>query len=202
MLTYRLIFKGLRLSLEEYAGARIAHGSSSLCIDVINYTGCDYILYNHHHKRHAPQSIDESILDKVISPSIGLKVKPGDSIDLGGVINVSVIEAYNRFRPQALHYRGLGVGYIVRFGNISVYHMGDTDLIEEILEIKDRIDILLVPIGGENVMNAEEASEAIKSLRPTIAIPIHFDNLKVFYKFRDISQPYTQVILLRGKYSV
>jgi hypothetical protein len=46
-------------------------------------------------------------------------------------------------------------------------------------------------------MTPEEAAEAVKLLRPKIALPVHFVEGKLYVKFRDIAQPYTQVINLK-----
>lgn len=85
-------------------------------------------------------------------------------------MSVRVVEAYSRPRPSAVHERGIGVGYIVKIGSTTLYHMGDTDLIDELLEIGERINILVIPIGGSTVMTPEEACEVVKSLRPYISM--------------------------------
>ncbi len=46
-------------------------------------------------------------------------------------------------------------------------------------------------------MTPEEAADVVMLLRPKIAVPIHFNERRQFVKFRDIAQPYTQVILLK-----
>ncbi len=58
------------------------------------------------------------------------------------------------------------------------------------------MSVLFIPIGGVTVMTPEEAADAVMLLRPTITVPIHFNERRDFVKFRDIAQPYTQVVLL------
>ena len=195
-----LIFKGLRVKVESLAGARIVYGSKIFCIDVLNPSGCNVKLYTHTHPRHFPELL-EFEADNIISPSLGFKVKPGDTIKIDENIKVEVVEAYNRpaLSREIFHPKGLGVGYIVNFGEVRVYHMGDTDLIDDVFEIANRkVDIAFIPIGGASVMTPDEAREAVKSLRPTITVPIHFEDIRYFHIFRDMVQPYTQVLLLRG----
>lgn len=195
-----LLFKGLKVKVEGLAGARIVYGSKTLCIDVLNPSGCNVKLYTHTHPRHFPE-LSGLEADNIISPSLGFKVKPGDTVKIDENIKVEVIEAYNRPVPsrRIFHPKGLGVGYIVSFGEVIVYHMGDTDLIDEILEIANRsVDVAFIPIGGTSVMTPDEAREAVRSLRPTITVPIHFEDIRYFHIFRDMVQPYTQVLLLRG----
>ena len=54
----------------------------------------------------------------------------------------------------------------------TVYHTGDTDLIEEMKELKD-IDVLLIVSGGTYTMDNPEAAEAALMINPKIAIPQH-----------------------------
>jgi len=193
-----ITFKGLKIKVEDFAGIRVEFSNKTLCIDLLNPSRCHYALYTHSHPRHFPQVFNWfNSLEEIVAPHIGLKVKAGDIVRLGS-ITVEVIEAYNRGELSSAHPKGLGVGYLIRFDDrVTLYHMGDTDLIDEILEIKAGVGILVAPIGGDTVMTPEEASEAVKSLRPTITIPVHFTDLESFYRFRDISQPYTQIVLLR-----
>ncbi|MEM3615129.1 MAG: MBL fold metallo-hydrolase [Candidatus Methanomethylicia archaeon] len=195
-----LTFRDLKIRLTDTAGVKINHKYKTICIDTLNPKECSHILYTHHHPKHFPSNIRmEAIVDKIISPNMGLKVKAGETLKMNDV-EISVIEAYNRlenYPNNPPHPKGLGVGYLIKFGDTTLYHMGDTDLIDEILEIRERIHILLIPIGGGNVMNPEEAAEAVKSLKPSITIPIHFEEMRQFHRFRDMAQPYTQMILLR-----
>ena len=71
------------------------------------------------------------------------------------------------------------VGYLLRIGDVLIYHAGDTDLIPEMKNLtgynqKGKQLIALLPVGGRFTMNAEEAFEAAKMIKPTIAIPMHW----------------------------
>lgn len=193
-----LMFKGLRARIEGFAGARLIWGRLTVCVDVLNPQGCDYALYTHPHPRHyaAGAYLTE---DRTISPWIGVRARPGDALRLGEGVTVEAAEAYNR--PErgspVAHPKGFGVGYVLCFGGLRVYHMGDTDLVDEVLEVAGRgLDLAFVPIGGGAVMTPDEAREAVKSLRPTLTIPIHYESEKDLFTFRDMVQPYTQVIIL------
>jgi L-ascorbate metabolism protein UlaG (beta-lactamase superfamily) len=63
------------------------------------------------------------------------------------------------------------------------------------------VDVLLVPIGGGSVMTPEEAADAVALLRPKIAVPIHYTDMKHYVKFRDMAHPYTNVIALHAPIS-
>ncbi|MEM7032918.1 MAG: MBL fold metallo-hydrolase, partial [Chloroflexota bacterium] len=43
------------------------------------------------------------------------------------------------------------------------------------IEALGNIDVLLVPVGGEPSLNATKASELIRLIQPSIAVPIYYD---------------------------
>jgi L-ascorbate metabolism protein UlaG (beta-lactamase superfamily) len=120
-------------------------------------------------------------------------------LDVNGV-RVLVRDAYNDpdlYSGKPPHPRGLGVGYIlIPPSGLTIYHTGDTSLVSEILNPGLNIDVLVTPVGGGSVMTPEDAVELVKSIKPSITIPIHAEDIDLYYRFRDMAQPYTQVILL------
>ncbi len=53
-----------------------------------------------------------------------------------------------------------------------------------------------MPIGGSSVMTPEVVADAFALLKPKIAVPIHYTDMKHYVKFRDVAHPYTNVIAL------
>jgi L-ascorbate metabolism protein UlaG (beta-lactamase superfamily) len=75
---------------------------------------------------------------------------------------------------QASHHQSkYPAGYILELENKRIYHMGDTYL--ESVRDRKKIDILFIPIGGYYTMNTEEALEALRIVKPTLAIPMHYN---------------------------
>ncbi len=147
----RLVYHGVELMTVDLAGAVIKRGDETLCVDLVSDHDCGYKLYTHSHVGHVPSTINGTYY----SPFGGSIVKPGDELILGD-FKVKVVNAYNitkLMNGAPIHPRGLGgVGYVINInGGVTIYHMGDTDFIEELRQVKDgyRIDILLIPIGGE-----------------------------------------------------
>ncbi len=107
-------------------------------------------------------------------------VEPGQEYNIGD-IRINTVAAYNIEKP--FHPKEEGwVGYLVKLGDVIIYHPGDTDLIPEMKKLTghkqpDQTFIAFLPIGGKYTMNAEEAAEAARVIQPNIAIPIHYGSI-------------------------
>ncbi|HDM75662.1 MAG TPA: MBL fold metallo-hydrolase [Deltaproteobacteria bacterium] len=144
----------------------------------------DIILITHEHFDHcSPDDVkkvqeDDTVIVTDSKSASKLKgnvkvVKPGDSITVFGV-KIEAYPAYNtnkQFHPQNA---GM-LSFVVTINDVSVYHAGDTDVIEEMENIHP--DIALLPVSGTYVMTAEEAAEAALKLKPKIAVPMHFGSI-------------------------
>jgi L-ascorbate metabolism protein UlaG (beta-lactamase superfamily) len=144
----------------------------------------DIILITHDHYDHlSPEDIAKIATDKtwiVTTPDAAAKltgniktVKPGDSIEVEG-IKIETVPAYNvnkDFHPKANNW----VGFIVTLNNKRIYHPGDCDFMPEMKDIK--ADIVLMPVGGTYTMTAEEAANAVNTINPEVAIPMHYDDI-------------------------
>jgi L-ascorbate metabolism protein UlaG (beta-lactamase superfamily) len=112
----------------------------------------------------APQSVATQLGGKTIV------AKPGDKLNVAGVA-IEVVPAYNpnkKFHPKSAGH----VGYILTLNGKRIYHSGDTDLIPEMADI--HVDIALLPVSGTYVMTAVEAAEAANTIKPGLAIPMHY----------------------------
>jgi L-ascorbate metabolism protein UlaG (beta-lactamase superfamily) len=67
------------------------------------------------------------------------------------------------------------IGFLIELNGITIYHMGDTDLIPEMFDLKP--DVALVPVSGTYVMTADEAAKAVERIKPKIVIPMHFGTI-------------------------
>ncbi len=104
-------------------------------------------------------------------------VKAGDVLTEKGV-TIKVVPAYNvRPERQRFHPKNYGgVGYLITLAGKTVYHPGDTDLIPE-MDNLGHVDIALLPVSGTYVMDAQEAAEAVKRIKPTHVIPMHYGSI-------------------------
>jgi L-ascorbate metabolism protein UlaG (beta-lactamase superfamily) len=171
----------------------------------------DMILSTHHHDDHCkPDKIAKIKTDKtsiIATEECGKKLgtevislKPGEGTKINEVV-IEAVEAYNfkRFRSpnNPFHPKGLGVGYLITAEEKTIYHVGDSDFVEEMNELKE-IDIMLVPSGGTYTMDNVEAAEATIAINPRKAIPMHvWDTDPAEYKRLVEEGCNTEVIMLK-----
>ena len=124
-------------------------------------------------------------------------VKPGDKLKKDN-IKIEATYSYNpnkQFHPK----KDNRVGYILTINDTRIYHVGDTDLIPEMNNIKD-IDIALLPVSGTYVMDVKEAVEAVKIIKPKIAVPMHYGAIiasrKEAEEFKNLANKYCKVEIL------
>ncbi len=100
-------------------------------------------------------------------------LKEGDALDIGGV-NVRAVAGYNNYHPRNKGADSFNVGYVFTLGGAQLLHTGDTGLVDEFSKV-GKLDIAMVPIGGNYTMDETEAARAVSQmLKPRIAIPMHY----------------------------
>lgn len=143
----------------------------------------DIILITHDHFDHLSADDIKKICDnntKVVVPK-GCKVdakqtiylEPNKSANIG-TVTVYGVPAYNtdkKFHPKENNW----LGYILELDGIRFYHAGDTDLVDEMKNVK--VDIALLPIGGTYTMNVDQALESVKRITAKIIIPMHWGSI-------------------------
>ena len=147
-----------------------------------------YVFITHPHQDH----LDLEALDQIVGPDTLvvctpdarsklakldceeiITVRPGQRIERDGLI-IETHPAYNKtkkFHPQSEGW----VGYRIIFEEGSVYHMGDTDELDELAGIK--ADIILIPVSGTYVMNPDEAATMANQLTYERIIPMHYGSI-------------------------
>lgn len=68
------------------------------------------------------------------------------------------------------------VAYVYNYDSLTVAHLGDMQKVpsQTQLEALEQVNILLVPVGGGNSLNASKAAELVSMLEPNIVIPMHY----------------------------
>ncbi|MBW2060550.1 MAG: MBL fold metallo-hydrolase [Deltaproteobacteria bacterium] len=159
-------------------------GSKVVYFDPFQISGgpkADLIFITHEHFDHcSPEDVakitkDDTVVitepDSAKKLSGNVKVlKPGESTEVAGV-KVQALPSYNvdkDFHPQANNW----LGFIVELDGVKIYHTGDADLIPEMQGLE--VDIALIPVSGTYVMDADQGVEAARTIKPKIAVPMHY----------------------------
>lgn len=190
---------GIELKWLGHAGFLIKN-SRVIYIDPYNIKDglekADIILITHSHYDHCSfADLDKIVKEgtRIIAPAdcqstiakfkIPVKIEiiePGQELEFGD-LKISALPSYNV--DKHFHSQSEGwVGYVMKIGDIIIYHSGDTDLIPEMQKLtgykqQGKEFIALLPVGGRFTMSAEEAAEAASIIKPTLAIPMHWGTL-------------------------
>jgi L-ascorbate metabolism protein UlaG (beta-lactamase superfamily) len=151
----------------------------------------DFILVTHGHGDHLGDAID---LAKSTGAMIianfelseycsGKGVKNVHSLHIGGGYSFPfgsvkmTIAHHGSGVGNDLSYGGPPAGFIVRVDGKVIYHAGDTGLFLDMKLIGelDKIDLALLPIGGNFTMDVPDAVKAVEFLQPRKAIPMHYN---------------------------
>nr|WP_321498073.1 metal-dependent hydrolase [uncultured Methanolobus sp.] len=75
---------------------------------------------------------------------------------------------------------GRAAGFVIKTGERSIYHSGDTGLFGDMALISRLYspEIVLLPIGGRYTMGPEDAALAVEMLRPRMVVPMHYNTFE------------------------
>jgi L-ascorbate metabolism protein UlaG (beta-lactamase superfamily) len=95
--------------------------------------------------------------------------------------------------------RGKNTIYIIHIDGLRICHLGDLGHVLSEAQVHQigEIDVLLVPVGGFYTINAKQAVEVVKSLQPSIVVPMHFltpkHNSELFAQVAPVTQFLTEM---------
>ncbi len=90
--------------------------------------------------------------------------------------------------------------YLFDYEGLTIAHLGDMQSVpkQSQIEALEQVNILLVPVGGGNSLNAAQASEVVSMLEPNFVIPMHYhipglklelENVERFLKEMGVTDP-------------
>lgn len=125
----------------------------------------DILLISHNHEDHNNK---KTILgEPFILEGLG-------EVEIEGIF----IEGLSSFHDSSSgKYRGLNTIFNIYAEDLKICFLGDLgekNLKEESLEKVSNTDILLIPIGGNYTIDAEEAVSLVNQIDPKIVIPMHY----------------------------
>ncbi len=80
--------------------------------------------------------------------------------------------------------------YMMDYGGLTIAHLGDMNKVPSQAQIDalEQVNILLVPVGGGNSLNAAQASELVSMLEPNIVIPMHYKMPQLKLELEDVDR--------------
>lgn len=100
---------------------------------------------------------------------------------------------------------------LIEIDDLTVCHLGDLGHILSPTQVEqmNSADVLLIPVGGYNTINASQAAEVVSQIEPRIVIPMHFktevttlelDPLSKFQREMGLPelQPQPKLVVTRG----
>ena len=184
---------GARLLTDPLLRNRVAHLRRAVPVDARALRGVDAALVSHAHYDHLDVPSLERLgrsVPVVVPRGLGallrrrrfehvVEVDDGEKVSVGAV-EVSAVHAEHEGGRGPLGASGPALGYVLS-GSRRIYFAGDTDLFEEMSSVGQDLDLALVPIWGWGPtlgrgkhLDPEGAAEAIRRLRPRLAVPIHW----------------------------
>lgn len=93
---------------------------------------------------------------------------PGE-YEIGGVFITGIATAHEATTTQ-------NVLFLFDFDGLKVAHLGDMSKVPSQTQIEalEMVNVLLVPVGGGNSLNAAQAAELVSMLEPNIVVPMHY----------------------------
>lgn len=113
---------------------------------------------------------DHNYLAPVKAPVV---IDETGSFDVNGIAVNGILTNHD---PEEGALRGKNTVYKYRLDGVTVCHLGDigescsAELIEQLIPV----NILLIPVGGNYTIDADQAKEYVDNIMPDVVIPMHY----------------------------
>jgi L-ascorbate metabolism protein UlaG (beta-lactamase superfamily) len=192
--TVLLELDGVRLLTDPLLRRRVAHLWRTTRVDVEPLHDLNAVLVSHAHHDHLDLPSLERlgrelpvIVPRGLAPLLRkhrfghvVEVAAGEEIAIGGLTLRATRADHSGARTFSGGVTAGAVGYAI-LGSRRIYFAGDTELFDEMNGLVDGLDVALIPIWGWGPslgrgkhLDPKGAAEAIRRLRPRIAVPIHW----------------------------
>jgi L-ascorbate metabolism protein UlaG (beta-lactamase superfamily) len=198
--------EGTRVVTDPVLRARVWHLRREAVVAAEALGDLDAVLVSHTHYDHLDlRSLDrlDRNLTVVVPRGVARLVRRrgfervfeleiGEELALGGV-RIRATRAEHESSRGPLSPSTPSLGYVVE-GRARIYFAGDTDLFAEMSQIAP-VDVALLPVAGwgprlpAGHLDPAGAAEALRLLRPKVALPIHWGTLWRVFADRPDDRP-------------
>lgn len=153
----------------------------------VSSNDADYIFITHSHYDHYSEidikkvmkdgtkfiitsDLESKIINLGVSKENILVVYPNEEYNIDD-LKFETIPAYNI--NKTYHKKSYNwVGYNLNLNGTKYYVVGDSDVTEELKNV--RCDIIFIPVGGTYTMSDSEAANVVNEIKPSYVVPIHY----------------------------
>ncbi|MDD4068516.1 MAG: MBL fold metallo-hydrolase [Bacteroidales bacterium] len=182
----------IQITFIKHASLMIEYSNQFIYIDPIGefcnfetMPKADFILVTHDHYDHfdskAIQTIRKPstkiVANKLVVDALneGIALANNEDVSLSQDIHVLAVAAYNTTEGRdKFHPKIINNGYVLTIDETRIYISGDTEHIDEMKNLKDKIDIAFLSVNQPYTMTIEQATQAAKDIKPKILYPYHY----------------------------
>lgn len=184
---------GVRLLTDPLLRRRVVHLRRDSKVDLNTLQTLDAVVISHAHRDHldlpslrrlergttavVPRGLARAV--KGLGFERVVELTAGESLPIGAVELQATHAQHDEGRGLGW-LRGVALGYVIS-GSHSIYFAGDTALFPQMEGLVPDLDLALVPIWGWGAtlgrgehLDPASAAQALRLLRPRIAVPIHW----------------------------
>lgn len=185
---------GVRLLTDPLLRKRVAHLRRAIPLEPVSKVDAVLLSHAHHDHLDLPSLRTISAATIVAPRGLGdlldgfdvLELDEGDEIEIGAVtVRATHAEHEGGRLPRG---EGRALGFAV-LGSRRLFFAGDTDLFDGMDGLVPDLDLALIPVWGWGAklgrgkhLDPERAAEAVRRLRPRIAVPIHWGTYRPLHR--------------------
>ncbi len=167
--SFKIVTKeGFVIYIDPFAGEEAEYEQKANLV-LISHEGYHHLSYEKERKVKADSTVVLST-KQVAYEVNGTAINPGEEQQVGNV-KVKAVHAYST-RPGIGREKGVSLGFLIHIEGKIIYFADSTGLIPEMKEIV--CDIALLPVATTTTMRPQDAAQAVKTINPKLAIPMHY----------------------------